>query len=126
MHIKTYICRLVEYYWAPFPDCCVRHTSDADVAVRSFVTCVAAWAEKWTLATCVNILAQDEAVVRNIGTPNSELARSVQYAFCTPILSFLITERQVNSRVGTSSVCTPSGRRTMCVTRSPRTSCGRS
>jgi len=67
--------RIVEYYWAPFPDCCVRHTSDADVAVRSFVTCVAAWAEKWTLATCVNILAQDEAVVRNIGTPNSELAR---------------------------------------------------
>ena len=35
--------------------------------VRSFVIAIAAWAEKWTLVSCVNILSQDEAVVRNIG-----------------------------------------------------------
>ena len=31
------------------------------------MTAVSAWAEKWTIASCVNILSQDEAVVRNIG-----------------------------------------------------------
>jgi len=67
--------REVEYYWARFPDCCSRHTSQEDVPVRSFVTAVAAWADKWTLASCVNILSQDEAVVRNIGTKHSELWR---------------------------------------------------
>ena len=60
-----------------FPDCCSRHTTKKDIPVRSFVTAVAvaAWAEKWTLATCVNILSQDEAVVRNIGIKHSKLWR---------------------------------------------------
>ena len=70
--------REVEYYWASFPDCCSRHTSQEDVPVRSFVTAVAAWAEKWTLASCVNILSQDESVVRNIGIKQSELWRYVR------------------------------------------------
>ena len=43
--------------------------------MRSFVTAVAAWAEKWTLASCVNILSQDEAVVRSIGRRHSDLWR---------------------------------------------------
>ena len=67
--------REVEYYWARFPDCCSRHTTKEDIPVRSFVTAVAAWAEKWTLASCVNILSQDEAVVRNIGIKHTELWR---------------------------------------------------
>ena len=67
--------REVEYYWTRFPDCCSNHTSQEDVPVRSFVTAVSAWAEKWTLASCVNILSQDENVVRNIGIKHSELWR---------------------------------------------------
>ena len=67
--------REVEYYWARFPDCCSRHTNKEDIPVRSFVTAVAAWAEKWTLASCVNILSQDEAVVRSIGRRHSDLWR---------------------------------------------------
>ena len=50
--------REVEYYWARFPNCCSHCTSQEDVVpIRSFVTAVAAWAEKWTLALCVNILS---------------------------------------------------------------------
>ena len=49
--------REVEYYWARFPDCSSCPTSQEDVPIRSFVTAVAAWAEKWTLALCVNILS---------------------------------------------------------------------
>jgi len=67
--------REVEYYYSRFPDCCSRHTTEEDIPVRSFVTAVAAWAEKWTLASCVNILSQDEAVVRNIGIKHTELWR---------------------------------------------------
>ena len=43
--------------------------------VRSFVIAIAAWAEKWTLVSCVNILSQDEAVVRNISIKHSKLWR---------------------------------------------------
>ena len=45
--------REVENYWARFPDCCSRHTSQKDVPIRSLVTAVAAWAEKWILDSCV-------------------------------------------------------------------------
>ena len=69
----------VAYYWARFNSptvtCYSHHTSQEDVPVRSFVTVVSAWAEKWTMASCVNILSQDEAVVRNIGIKHSELWR---------------------------------------------------
>ena len=58
-----------------FPNCYSHHTSQEDIPVRSFVTAVSAWAEKWTMASCVNILSQDEAVVRNIGIKHSELWR---------------------------------------------------
>lgn len=67
--------RIVEYYWTRFPDCCVRHTEPSDVSVRSFVTCLSTWAEKWTLAECVNILSQDVNIVRNIGRRDTELWR---------------------------------------------------
>ena len=67
--------REVEYYWARFPDCCSHHTSQEDVLIRSFVTAVAAWTEKWTLALCVNILSQHKAMIRNIGIKHSDLWR---------------------------------------------------
>jgi len=67
--------RIVEYYWTRFPDCCVHHTPPSDVSLRSFVTCLATWAEKWTLAECVNILSQDVNIVKNIGRQDTELWR---------------------------------------------------
>jgi len=67
--------RIVEYYWTRFPECCIKHTGQNDVSVRSFVTCLSVWAEKWTLAECVNILSQNEQIVRNVGTQDSELWR---------------------------------------------------
>ena len=54
-----------------FLNCYSHHTSQEDVPVRSFVMAVSAWAEKWTIASCVNILSQDKAVVRNIGIKHS-------------------------------------------------------
>ena len=67
--------REVEYYWEKFPDCCQTHTKTEDVPVRSFITAVSVWSEKWTLAECVNILSQDEMVVRNISKQGSSLWR---------------------------------------------------
>jgi len=67
--------RIVEYYWTRFPECCERDTSPSDVSVRSFITCISVWAEKWTLAEVVNILSQNEQIVRNVGKKDSELWR---------------------------------------------------
>ena len=63
--------REVEDYWARFPDCSSGPTSQENVPIRSFVTAVAAWAEKWTLALCVNIFSQHEAMIRNIALASS-------------------------------------------------------
>jgi len=67
--------REVEYYWERFPQCCINHTKEEDVPVRSFITAVTVWGEKWTLAECVNILSQDEMVVRNISKKDTTLWR---------------------------------------------------
>ena len=67
--------REAEYYWERFPTCCVNHTKEEDVSVRSFITAVSVWSEKWTLAECVNILSQDEMVVRNISKQGTNLWR---------------------------------------------------
>jgi len=67
--------REAEYYWERFPTCCVTHTKEEDVSVRSFITAVSVWSEKWTLAECVNILSQDEMVVRNISKQGTNLWR---------------------------------------------------
>ena len=67
--------REVEYYWEKFPECCVTHTKTEDFPVRNFITAVSVWGEKWTLAECVNILSQDEMVVRNISKQGSSLWR---------------------------------------------------
>ena len=63
--------REVEYYWARFPNCCSHCTIQEDVPIRSFVPAVAAWAEKWTLALCVNILSQHKAMIRNVALASS-------------------------------------------------------
>lgn len=67
--------RVVEYYFSRFPDCCAKHTETRDVPIRSFVTCLSVFAEKWTLAECVNILSQDEMIVRNIGKRDTDIWR---------------------------------------------------
>ena len=67
--------REVEYYWEKFPECCVTHTKTEDFPVRNFITAVSVWGEKWTLAECVNILSQDEKVVRNISKQGTSLWR---------------------------------------------------
>ena len=55
--------------------CCITHTKEEDIPVRSFITAVTSWGEKWTLAECVNILSQDEMVVRNISKQDTDLWR---------------------------------------------------
>ena len=68
--------RNIEFFWSQFPPCCVKHTTRTiDVATRSFFTAVSVWADKWTLSDCVNILSQNEKLVRGVGDDKTELAR---------------------------------------------------